>query len=370
MKILVAGDFAPRRRISQLIGKEDYSFFSDVKQITSAVDYSIVNFESPVVESEAKPIVKTGPNLSCDKNAMKAVKYAGFHCVTLANNHFYDFGDSGVKNTLDACVMNEMDYVGGGLNIIDAQKILYKDICGKRLAIVNFCENEWSIATEDSGGSAPLDIVSNCRAIKEAKSNADIVLVIVHGGTEKYQLPTPRMKKTYRFFIENGADAVVNHHQHCFSGYEVYNGKPIFYGLGNFCFDINKPDNELWNTGYVVVLDVNDKNNIEFEIIPYEQCGCEPKISFLKDKGYFVKKIVQLNEIIADDNQLQKSFEEMALSKKSLFSCLEPFNGKYVSLLRSRHLFPSFMDKKKKMLYLELFRCEAHKDIMFNLLKR
>lgn len=370
MKVLVAGDYAPRRRISQLLENEDFSFLNDVKQITSAVDYSIVNFESPVVENEAKSITKTGLNLCCTKNAMRAVKYAGFHCVTLANNHFYDFGDDGVKDTLDSCAINGIDYVGGGLNIKDAQRILYKDICGKRLAIVNFCENEWSIATENSGGSAPLDIVSNCRAIKEAKSNADLVLLIVHGGTEKYQLPTPRMKETYRFFIENGADAVINHHQHCFSGYEIYNGKPIFYGLGNFCFDINKPDNKLWNTGYVVVLDINDKNDIEFNIIPYEQCEREPKISFLDDKETFDKEIASLNEIIADDVQLKKSFEEMALTKKSFMSCLEPFNGKYIGILRSRHLFPTFINTKKKMLLLELFRCEAHKDIMFNLLKR
>ena len=34
-----------------------------------------------------------------------------------------------------------------------------------------------------------------------------------------------------------GADAVVNHHQHCYSGYEVYKDKPVFYGLGNLLFD-------------------------------------------------------------------------------------------------------------------------------------
>jgi poly-gamma-glutamate synthesis protein (capsule biosynthesis protein) len=53
------------------------------------------------------------------------------------------------------------------------------------------------------------------------------------------------MVETYRFFIEAGADAVVNHHQHCICGYEVYKGKPIFYGLGNFCFDWAKRSTSL-----------------------------------------------------------------------------------------------------------------------------
>lgn len=43
------------------------------------------------------------------------------------------------------------------------------------------------------------------------------------------------MQEIYRFFVDIGADAVINHHQHCYSGYEVYKEKPIFYGLGNFC---------------------------------------------------------------------------------------------------------------------------------------
>lgn len=52
----------------------------------------------------------------------------------------------------------------------------------------------------------------------------------MHGGHEHYQLPSLRMQETYRFFIDAGADVVVNHHQHCFSGYEIYNNKYIFMG--------------------------------------------------------------------------------------------------------------------------------------------
>ena len=54
------------------------------------------------------------------------------------------------------------------------------------------------------------------------------MFLILHGGIEHYQLPSPRMKKWYRHIIDLGASAIVNHHQHCFSGYELYNGKPIF----------------------------------------------------------------------------------------------------------------------------------------------
>lgn len=85
--------------------------------------------------------------------------------------------------------------------------------------------------------------------------------MIVHGGVEHHQYPTKRMVQTYRFFVDAGADAVINHHQHCPCGYEIYNGKPIYYGLGNFCFDWDGKRDSMWNVGYMVALNV-DRNII------------------------------------------------------------------------------------------------------------
>ena len=52
--------------------------------------------------------------------------------------------------------------------------------------------------------------------------------------------------------MDIGADVVVNCHQHCFSGCEIYNGKHIFYGLGNFFFDWPERRNGMWNKGYML----------------------------------------------------------------------------------------------------------------------
>lgn len=369
MKILIAADFAPRNRVNSLIeNKKYYQIFSEVKSLTTKTDYSLVNLEAPIVYREANPISKTGPNLKCHGNTAEAIAYAGFKCVTLANNHFYDYGEDGVKNTLEACHIQGLDIIGGGRNIQEAEQILFKNICGKTIAFINFCENEWSIASNVSGGAAPLDIVRNCRNIREARKKSDYVIVIVHGGTEQYQLPTPRMKETYRFFVENGADAVINHHQHCFSGYEIYEGKPIFYGLGNFCFDINNPSDKLWNNGFVVLLDIHD-GQIGFELLPYEQCGKDASVKFIDDKTEFNAEIDRLNGIIQDDVRLRESFCRMAKAKRGFLSFLEPFNGKYISILRNRKLFPTFLTERQKMLILEIFRCEAHRDVMFDLLE-
>ena len=150
MKILIAGDFVPQDRIANQINNGDYSCLNEEKPIIQSVDYAIVNFESPVVKHNAKPIDKTGPNLCCTEKAMDCVAQTGFDCVTLANNHFRDYGRVGVEDTLQACKSCNIDFVGGGQNVAEARRILYKNINGQKLAIINCCENEWWFKSSQS----------------------------------------------------------------------------------------------------------------------------------------------------------------------------------------------------------------------------
>ena len=135
--------------------------------------------------------------------------------------------------------MQAFSTVGAGDNLQQASKPLYIKIKNKTIAILNFAEQEFSVAGKNTAGANPLNIIDNYHSIQDAKQQADILLVIVHGGHEGYPLPSPRMVQTYRFFAEIGASVVVGHHTHCASGFEVYHGVPIFYSLGNFIFDYN-----------------------------------------------------------------------------------------------------------------------------------
>lgn len=368
LQIIVAGDFAPQSRVNLLSESGDYaSFFSGIAKINEKSDYSIINLETPIVVGPCEPINKTGPNLKCSVNAVSALKYAGFSCVTLANNHFYDYGETGVSDTLKACLDNGIDTVGGGKNLHDAEKILYRKIGERTIAVINCCEHEWSVAGKEKGGSAPLDEVRNYYQIKEAKSKADYVIVIVHGGTEHYNLPTPRMKKTYRFFIDAGADVVVNHHQHCFSGYELYSGKYIFYGLGNFCFDKGTRTRDFWNEGYLVKLILDE--SIGFEMIPYVQCAEVPTVEFDIDTKDFFDRINELNAIIADDTLLEQAFENMANQKENGYlDSLQPYN-KYLKKFYTRGLLPSLLSDFWYRYVLAIFRCESHRDVILHVLE-
>ncbi|MBP3440212.1 MAG: CapA family protein [Tidjanibacter sp.] len=372
MKILIAGDFCPHDRVATMVANKDYSFFDGAKDTIKDADYSIVNFECPVVEGDVKPIDKCGPALRTERDAVTAIKYAGFDCVTLANNHFRDFGDDGCKTTLHLLKEANINYVGGGHNLAEAQQVLYKQLRDKRLAIVNFCENEFSIATESQAGSAPLESVDNYHQITEARRNADFVLVIVHGGHEHYQLPSPRMKKLYRFFVEIGADAVVNHHQHCYSGYEYYNGKPIVYGLGNFCFDWKGKRNSFWNEGYMLRL-CFDGSSSQIELIPYVQCDDSATIELVQGEelAKFRQTVTKLNVIIADDTQLQQSFEGWINKNQTGINTLfSSWHNRYLNAAASRGWIPYLTSKKEYGAMLNRICCEAHRDITITVLKK
>jgi hypothetical protein len=372
MEVLIAGDFAPRYRLAESVDSGNFQeIFPDcVRVIVKSADFSLVNLESPITETAFRPIPKCGPNLHCSPKAVDAIKYAGFTGVTLANNHIMDYGAEGLHKTLGCCSAAGFDVVGVGNNLSEAASILYLETDGKKLAVINCCEHEFSIATDTHPGSNPLNPIRQFHQIRETKANADYVMVIVHGGHEHFQLPSPRMQETYRFFIEAGADAVINHHQHCYSGYEVYNGKPIFYGLGNFCFDDRALRNSTWNQGYMVKMDFYDEN-VGFTLYPYTQCNNVVAVNLLtaEERGIFDKRLSELNEIIGNESLLKEKvqgyYERCA---KGELAILEPYRGKVFSKLYDLGLLPRFVNGEKLSSMLNHIYCESHRDKLIDTL--
>lgn len=363
MDVIIGGDYCPVNRVAGVFAEKRYeSVLSEVSGILKDSAYSIVNLECPVVVQQAKPIDKCGPNLRCTEVGVEALKWAGFDCVTLANNHFYDFGEKGVNDTIQTLERYDIDYVGGGSNIDEASTTMYKKIQDKTLAIINCCEHEFSIADINRGGSNPLNVINQFKAIQMAKKSADFVIVIIHGGVELFWLPTKRMIETYRFFIDSGADAVVCHHQHCFSGYEVYAGKPIFYGLGNFCFD-NDPQDYRWTSGYMVKLHCSDRGCIDFDLIPYRQCTNSCKVNIIngEEKRLFENTIIEYNGIIADDNLREQAYQQWCMHTESMFyTALNPLNNRLTSWIFKSPLGRILISKRKLLQQYNYLKNESH----------
>lgn len=373
MRISIAGDLCSEGRIRTIIEEGNYHcYFSDVKEYLKNSNYSLVNLECPICDSNYAPIPKCGPNIKSSKDVLDLVKYMGFNAICLANNHIRDFGDNGIHNTIEQLKKANYDYVGIGDTLEEASTPLYKSINERDISIINCCEHEFSIVGEGKAGAAPMNPIALSYKIKEAKTKCDYVILVIHGGCEHYHLPTPRMVETYRFFIDCGADAIINHHQHCYSGYEIYKGKPIFYGLGNFCFDANNPSNDIWNRGIIVTIDFGEK--INFEIIPYVQNAQKVGINIYTKESQAYKSVMDdiksLSAIISDPKELEKRYKQFIESTNTFYkNAIEPYRGHYIKALYEKGFLPSLYNKDKKILLYNLIACESHRERLLSSLQ-
>lgn len=362
MKISVAGDFSPKHRVPPLLEAQDYErIFGDIKQVFANTDFNIVNFETTIPEAEARPIEKIGPNLSSHLNAVSALKWAGINVVTLANNHACDFGPQSLLHTIEQLDRAEIAHVGAGRNLDEANNILYINKHSETLAIINCCEHEFGIASATEAGTNPLDPIRQYNSIIKARENADYVLAIVHGGAEGFQLPTPRMQDTYRFFVDAGADAVINHHQHCFSGIEVYKGKPIYYGLGNFIFDYPTRTKQ-WTEGIIATLDFT-KNGVNHTYIPYIQFDEIPGVKLPERTEDFDNRIKYLSSIIADRSKLEALVADYFAQWKPIVKArLQPYSNRVLNGLYHRGLLPSLLTSGHIRMLQNMVNCETHRE--------
>ncbi|MDO4730013.1 MAG: CapA family protein [Candidatus Saccharibacteria bacterium] len=173
----------------------------------------------------------------------------GVDLVTLANNHVYDFQGDAFNDMLDAFEQRNMPHIGAGRNLEEAKKAYYyKAPSGQTIAFVNASRAEkWGIdtpgATDTTGGILLCyDTADFVDTIKTAKANSDIVVAIIHWGTESSHVLEQVQIDTAKEYIDAGADMIVGGHAHTLQGIDFYNGKPIIYNLGDYIFnDMSEP---------------------------------------------------------------------------------------------------------------------------------
>jgi poly-gamma-glutamate capsule biosynthesis protein CapA/YwtB (metallophosphatase superfamily) len=158
---------------------------------------------------------------------------AGFTVMNLANNHAYDFGPSGQKQTLAALNRQRLAHTGR------PGEIAYQQVGDIEVAVVGFAPYPWA--------QRLTDIPAARRLVKKAAANADVVIVTMHAGAEGTDhTHVTRGTETYlgenrgnevafsHAVVDAGADVVIGHGPHVLRGMEWYKGKLIAYSLGNF----------------------------------------------------------------------------------------------------------------------------------------
>lgn len=364
MKIVIGGDFST---YGKKVDVEPFS--SEVIQLFKSADVSVVNLESPIADNGDCPIKKAGPNIMMPSSSVQYLKDCGINLVTLANNHFLDYGEIGVNKTISFLSQLGFSYVGGGRTGDEIRKVCE---IGNDIVILNYCESEFSVSKEV--GSNPLDLIKVYSDVKKTIETGKFVVVIVHGGHETYNLPSPRMQETYRFFIDLGVKVVVNHHQHCYSGFESYHNGYIFYGLGNLFFPpISKKCKPSWFTGYLLELIVSPEKNVNFKLHPYTQ-SIQPVSSVTlmdsSQKDTFNNDIEKLNSVISSPELIKHSFDSYVNKslRYSILTKLSPYTGKLMLALCRRGFLPFLMGESRRLRILNLIRCESHRDACIQIL--
>ncbi len=369
MKILITGDFV----INQPYDSSKID--QNVIDLFQQSDLNIVNLEAPVTDSNNK-LFKTGPHLKSEtESTLNILKILKADVLTMANNHILDYDEKGVSDTLSFCKNHNFKPIGVGETLNEALQTLYIETPEGKLAIINFAENEWSSATDTKAGAHPMDLIDNAKQIKEAKENADFVFVIVHGGQNYYDLPSPNIKKRYRFYIDLGADLVACHHSHSVSGYESYKGKNIYYGLGNFIFT-KKSKKDCWYEGMFLEINIVNKQLDAF-FHGISQAKEDYRLTLMMEKNGLVKfkeNIQSLNRIIADDSQLIKRWNEYVKDKSDSYllnySILGIINNNFLRVaLNKLGLNKLISHKMYRAKTLNLMRCESHRELATAILK-
>ena len=319
MKLLFTSDIN-FRGLSEPTRETCNDMLEEVLPYFQKADFRVVNLETPLADKKKyNPIKKSGPNLICEPNNVLFLETLNANVCTLANNHIGDFGEGAVIDTLKLLEARKIGYCGAGANTDRAYDACRLEKDGFSISLISVCENEFGTATEATYGSAGYNTRRLMNKIKQEKKVSDAVIVVFHGGNEFNPLPSPDTQDRYRLICDMGADAVIAGHTHCPQGYEVYDGKPIVYSMGNFLFKSNseRSANDSWYYGYMTELDI-DGAGIDFSIIPYKFDPEATRITAFEgdEKRKMLRYIDSLSEIIKDPKLLDNYFSGWAYLHK------------------------------------------------------
>ncbi len=211
------------------------SFFSDV-QADLAGDVVLGNLEGTLSTGGSSKCGAGSTNCFAFQTPPSYARWlsqAGFTVMNLANNHAFDYGERGMRQTIAALRSVGLEHTGR------PEQVTVQKVGQIRVALVGFASYPWSASLTDIAGAT--------RLVRKAARSADVVIVTMHAGAEGRARQHVR-RGTETFLGENrgnvvgfshavvdaGADLVVGHGPHVLRGMEWHKGRLIAYSLGNF----------------------------------------------------------------------------------------------------------------------------------------
>ncbi len=196
--------------------------FASVASVMQEADITYINLENPL--TVGCPLTQTGMTFCSETTNVAGLVDAGVDIASLANNHTTNYGPGGLATTITMLSSNGISPVGVGAPVRLTRH-------GQVFTFLSF---------NDIGpypGIDNVDPASLAGKIRQTKVDGEVLIVTFHWGHEYNATSSQRQTALAHQAIDAGADLIVGSHPHWVQTKEIYQGKPIYYSLGNFVFD-------------------------------------------------------------------------------------------------------------------------------------
>lgn len=202
------------------------------------------------------------------------MKIAGINVVSLANNHALDYGYDAMLDMLK--ILDDAGIHYAGVNFDEASRPALFKIGRIKIGFIAFTDNEpdWESTTEMPGVFyIPVNIHDNrakrlFELVRQTKKEADFLIVSTHWGPNWGYRPPARPHPVWSPLIDAGADVVFGHSCHVFQGIELYEGRPIIYGAGDFIDDYAVDEIERNDQSFIFTVETRDSQIYRLRLYP------------------------------------------------------------------------------------------------------
>ena len=233
------GDVHFEEYVADLLRDPEHSL-RDLQPTLGAADFAMVNLETAITtggQPQNKSFTFRAP-----PTALTALAAGGVDAVSMANNHAADFGHAGLVDTLAAKAASPIPVVGIGKNAAEAYAPTYVEVRGVRVALLSALQLWEETATNFSSATGegvatsqnPAALALLRAATREAAGKADLVVVMMHWGTEYATCADAEQAATATALEADGADVIVGGHAHRLQGGGWLGRSYVGYALGNF----------------------------------------------------------------------------------------------------------------------------------------
>jgi len=227
--VLFGGDMMFDRSIRTVAQEKGGDFlFSCLDPLLSGPDLVVANLEGPITNNESVSVGTSAPDLNnytftfpTSTATLLMRHHVGL--VSIGNNHIMNFSREGLIQTLQYLDAAGVGHFGDP-DKSESERVARREINGIQFSFVN-----WSDWTSDKTDHTVAQV-------RDEAQVGRVVVVYTHWGDE-YVPPPARVKQLAHSFIDAGAAIVIGSHPHIVQDHEVYNGKDIYYSLGNLIFD-------------------------------------------------------------------------------------------------------------------------------------